>query len=80
MVVGDDQLAPALLHKSKAQRDNPHPRRSQAMAATGTVVGRPSCMSLPRPDPKKTPPIHPKFSRVTEKRMSWRATKLVATH
>jgi hypothetical protein len=29
---------------------------------------------------EKTPPIHPKFSRVTEKRMSWRATKLVATH
>ena len=44
VVMGDDQLAPALLHKSKAQRDNPRPRRSQAMAATGTVVGRPSCL------------------------------------
>ena len=32
---------PALLHKSKGRRDDPHPRRSYA---TGTVVGRPSCV------------------------------------
>ncbi|MFT7402853.1 MAG: hypothetical protein ACI83N_002457, partial [Hydrogenophaga sp.] len=29
----------ALLHKSKAARDDPNPRRSYAIAATGTVVG-----------------------------------------
>ena len=34
----------ALLHKSKAERGNPSPRRSYAMATTGTVVGRPSCV------------------------------------
>ncbi len=34
----------ALLHKSKAERDDPNPRRSYAMATTGTVVGRPSCV------------------------------------
>jgi hypothetical protein len=34
----------ALLHESKAARGGPHPRRSHAMAATGTVVGRPSCV------------------------------------
>jgi hypothetical protein len=37
-------LPMALLHNSKSERDDPNPRRSYAMAATGTVVGRPSCV------------------------------------
>jgi hypothetical protein len=40
----DGPILAALLHKSKAQRDGPNPRRSYAMAAKGTVVGRPSCV------------------------------------
>jgi isocitrate/isopropylmalate dehydrogenase len=39
-----EALYEALLHKSKAARDGPNPRRSDAMASTGTVVGRPSCV------------------------------------
>ncbi len=34
----------ALLHKSEGRRDYPSPRRSYAMAPTGTVLGRPSCV------------------------------------
>ena len=36
----------ALLHKSEGRRDypSPSPRRSYAMAPTGTVLGRPSCV------------------------------------
>ena len=37
-------LAAALLHKSEGRRDYPSPRRSYAMAPTGTVLGRPSCV------------------------------------
>lgn len=36
--------ATALLHKSEGRRDYPSPRRSYAMAPTGTVLGRPSCV------------------------------------
>ena len=35
---------PALLHKSEDRRNAPSPRRSYAMAPTGTVLGRPSCV------------------------------------
>ena len=34
----------ALLHKAEGRRDYPSPRRSYAMAPTGTVLGRPSCV------------------------------------
>ena len=34
----------ALLHKSEDRRNDPSPRRSYAMAPTGTVLGRPSCV------------------------------------
>lgn len=34
----------ALLHKPESGRIDPNPGRSYAMAATGTVVGRPSCV------------------------------------
>lgn len=37
-------LKEALLHKSEGRRDYPSPRRSYAMAPTGTVLGRPSCV------------------------------------
>ena len=37
-------LHAALLHKSEGRRDYPSPRRSYAMAPTGTVLGRPSCV------------------------------------
>ena len=37
-------LLGALLHKTHSGRDNPNARRSYATAATGTVVGRPSCL------------------------------------
>lgn len=37
-------LPTALLHKSEGRRDYPSPRRSYAMAPTGTVLGRPSCV------------------------------------
>lgn len=37
-------LKTALLHKSEGRRDYPSPRRSYAMAPTGTVLGRPSCV------------------------------------
>ena len=37
-------LEGALLHKSEGRRDYPSPRRSYAMAPTGTVLGRPSCV------------------------------------
>ena len=40
----DSQITPALLHKSEGRRDYPSPRRSYAMAPTGTVLGRPSCV------------------------------------
>jgi hypothetical protein len=43
-IMGKFSIGTALLHKSKAQRGGPHPRRSDAMAAKGTVVGRPSCV------------------------------------
>jgi hypothetical protein len=36
--------AAALLHNSKVKRGDPNPRRSYAMATTGTVVGRPICV------------------------------------
>lgn len=39
-----DALGMALLHKSEGRRDYPSPRRSYAMAPTGTVLGRPSCV------------------------------------
>lgn len=42
--LGDGQVNEALLRKSKARREDPYPRRSYAMAATGTVVGHPSCV------------------------------------
>ena len=38
------QSSTALLHKSEGRRDYPSPRRSYAMAPTGTVLGRPSCV------------------------------------
>lgn len=38
------RLKRALLHKSEGRRDYPSPRRSYAMAPTGTVLGRPSCV------------------------------------
>ena len=38
------ELHMALLHKSEGRRDYPSPRRSYAMAPTGTVLGRPSCV------------------------------------
>ena len=37
-------ISTALLHKSEGRRDYPSPRRSYAMAPTGTVLGRPSCV------------------------------------
>ena len=38
------KVVAALLHKSEGRRDYPSPRRSYAMAPTGTVLGRPSCV------------------------------------
>lgn len=40
----DDYYRLALLHKPESGRIDPNPGRSYAMAATGTVVGRPSCV------------------------------------
>ena len=34
----------ALLHKSKAERGDPNPRRNYARAATDAVIGRPICV------------------------------------
>ena len=39
---GKNDANEALLHKSEGRRDYPSPRRSYAMAPTGTVLGRPS--------------------------------------
>lgn len=43
-VGGMNHFMLALLHKSEGRRDYPSPRRSYAMAPTGTVLGRPSCV------------------------------------
>ncbi len=40
----EERVQGALLHKSEGRRDYPSPRRSYAMAPTGTVLGRPSCV------------------------------------
>ena len=40
----EEYFQSALLHKSEGRRDYPSPRRSYAMAPTGTVLGRPSCV------------------------------------
>ena len=37
-------LQTALLHKPEDRRNAPSPRRNYAMAPTGTVLGRPSCV------------------------------------
>lgn len=44
VMVRPHHFHPALLHKSEGRRDYPSPRRSYAMAPTGTVLGRPSCV------------------------------------